>query len=71
MDERRRAISNYFNKLDEARKEEPTLRHYCKKTLEANIIKIYKGDDVIIKVEEEDEATAYRQAQSRLESRMR
>jgi hypothetical protein len=52
-------------------KKEPTLRHYCKKTLEANIIKIYRGDDVVIKVEEEDEATAYRQAQSRLESLMR
>ena len=71
MDERRKAIHEYFETLDKAKKLEPNLRHYSKKSLDTNIIKIYDGDIAVITVEEEDEVQTYIVAQSRLESRMR
>ena len=71
MGKREEAMDSYWETLKRAKKFEPDLRHHIKSTMESTTIWVHKGDDIAIKVEEEDETQAYIVAQSRLESRMR
>ena len=70
MDERREVITKYFNTLDRVKQFDSALWHSCHKDMTTNIIRIYRGDKVIIKVEEDEEIAAYEQARRRIEELM-
>lgn len=71
MDERVKAMNDYWDVLKRAKQSEPDLLHHSKVTMESTTIWIHKGPDVVIKVEEENEISAYMQARKRLENRIR
>ncbi len=71
MDERIKAINDYWDALKRAKRIEPDLLHHSKVTMTNATIWIHKGPDVVIKVEEENEISAYEQATSRLENRIK
>lgn len=71
MDERIKAMNDYWDVLKRAKEIEPDLLHHSKATMESTTIWIHKGPDAVIKVEEENEISAYEQARKRLENRIR